>query len=383
MVPPASSFGTTSAAPLTAASSPGGDDRLEARRRERLVTLPMMAASYVLDAVLLAGYAAVGVAPWSMPFAYLIAGLGLTAIFLRIFQGRWPERLRDHHMVIEQMTAHCALLVAFALATPSVGVPLMMVTFVVFAFGSLRMKYRLTVAAAVGIALAMALALAVLGEDIALPFASPAERALSSVWFMAVLARIAYLGQYAGRLRNLLNEQRAQLATALDEVERLASRDDLTGTLNRRAIMRLVGEERERMQRTSQPFAVALFDVDLFKRVNDEHGHLVGDEVLRRFSDAAAGAIRAIDRIGRFGGEEFLVLMPATGVEDAAVAAAERIRAALNRVDWSSLDSRLGVTVSAGVAVARAGDTVEALIGRADLALYAAKREGRDCVRAG
>ena len=252
-----------------------------------------------------------------------------------------------------------------------------------FAFGSLRMKYRLTVVAAVAIAFAMALAIAVLGVDIALPFASPAERILSSVWFMAVLARIAYLGQYAGRLRNLLNVQRAQLATALDEVERLANRDDLTGTMNRRAIMRLVGEERDRMKRTSQPFAVALFDVDLFKRVNDEHGHLVGDEVLRRFSDAAAGAIRAIDRIGRFGGEEFLVLMPATGAQDAAVAAAERIREALNRVDWSSLDGRLGVTVSAGVSVARVGDTVEALIGRADRALYVAKREGRDRVRAG
>ena len=137
------------------------------------------------------------------------------------------------------------------------------------------------------------------------------------------------------------------------------------------------------MRRTAQPFAVALFDVDLFKRVNDEHGHLVGDEVLRRFSDAATGAIRAVDRLGRFGGEEFLVLMPATDSAVAAVAAADRIRGALNLVDWSSLHCGLGVTVSAGVTVARAGDTVEALIGRADVALYTAKREGRDCVRAG
>jgi diguanylate cyclase len=229
----------------------------------------------------------------------------------------------------------------------------------------------------------MAVALATLGDGIALPFASPAQRALSGVWFMAVLSRICYLGQYAGHLRNLLTEQRARLTIALDEVERLANRDELTGVMNRRAIMRLVGEERDRMQRTTTPFAVALFDVDLFKRVNDEHGHLVGDEVLRRFSDVAAGAIRAVDRIGRIGGEEFLVLMPATDAEDAAIAAAERIREALGRVDWTSLDSDLGVTVSAGVAVARAGDTVEALIGRADIALYVAKREGRDRIRAG
>ncbi len=339
-----------------------------------------MAASYVVDAVLLCGYAALGAAPWSLPFAYVVAGLALTALFFRILWSPWPERMRDHHMVVEQMSAHCTLLIGFALWTPSVGVLLLMVIFVVFAFGSLRMKYRRTVVAAVAMALVMALALATFGEGVAMPFGSALERALSALWFMAVLTRIAYLGQYAGNLRQLLNEQRARLAVALDEVERLANCDELTGAMNRRAIMRLVGEERDRMRRTAQPFAVALFDVDLFKRVNDEHGHLVGDEVLRRFSDAAAGAIRATDRIGRFGGEEFLVLLPATDAEDAAVVAAERVREALNRVDWTSLGGGLGVTVSAGVAVARAGDTVEVLIGRADVALYAAKREGRDRV---
>ena len=342
-----------------------------------------MAASYGLDALLLCGYAALGAAPWALPAAYLVAGLSLTALFFGIFQGNWPERLRDHHMVVEQMTAHCVLLIGFALWAPPVGVPLLMVIFVVFAFGSLRMKYRQTVVASVAMALAMAIALAALGEGIAMPFGSPPERALSAFWFLAVLTRIAYLGQYAGNLRRLLNDQRARLTVALDDVERLANRDELTGAMNRRAIMRLVGEERDRMHRTAQPFAVALLDVDLFKRVNDEHGHLVGDEVLRRFSDAAAGAIRAVDRLGRFGGEEFLVLMPATVSEEAAVAATDRIRSALKQVDWSPLDCGLGVTVSAGVAVARQGDTVEALIGRADVALYTAKREGRDCVRAG
>ena len=384
MVPPANSFGIVPGArPGAAAPSPHSAERLAARRRERVDRLPLMAASYGVDAALLCGYAATGATSWSLPLAYLIAGLALTAAFFRIFRSAWPERLRDHHMVVEQMSAHCTLLVGFALWAPAVGVPLLMGIFVVFAFGSLRMKYRQTVIGAVAMALVMAIAVGVLGHGLALPSGSGAERTISAVWFMAVLMRIAYLGQYAGKLRQLLNEQRARLAIALDEVERLANSDELTGAMNRRAIMRLVGEERDRMRRTAQPFAVALFDVDLFKRVNDEHGHLVGDEVLRRFSDAATGAIRAVDRLGRFGGEEFLVLMPATDSAVAAVAAADRIRGALNLVDWSSLDCGLGVTVSAGVTVARAGDTVEALIGRADVALYTAKREGRDCVRAG
>ena len=106
------------------------------------------------------------------------------------------------------------------------------------------------------------------------------------------------------------------------------------------------------MRRTGAPFAVALFDIDFFKRVNDERGHLVGDEVLRRFCAAAAEAIRATDRLGRFGGEEFLVLMPATDKTEAAHAAAERVRDAVAKVDWNGIDAGLEVTVSAGVAIA-------------------------------
>jgi diguanylate cyclase (GGDEF)-like protein len=211
--------------------------------------------------------------------------------------------------------------------------------------------------------------------------ASPAQRVVSGLWFAVVLARLAFLGQHGAHLRAQLNEQRARLAVALAEVERLAGRDDLTGVMNRRAIMATVSEERERMRRTGATFAVALYDIDFFKSVNDERGHLVGDEVLRRFCAAAGEAIRTTDRLGRFGGEEFLVLMPATDTPEAAHAAAERVRDAVARVDWNGVDAGLEVTVSAGVAVATAEDTVEALLGRADMALYAAKHDGRNRVR--
>ena len=137
------------------------------------------------------------------------------------------------------------------------------------------------------------------------------------------------------------------------------------------------------MRRTGTAFAVALFDIDFFKRVNDERGHLVGDEVLRRFCAAASEALRGTDRLGRFGGEEFLVLMPTTDKAEAAHAAAERVRDAVAQVDWNAIDAGLEVTVSAGVAIAAADDTVEALLGRADMALYAAKHEGRNRVRSG
>jgi diguanylate cyclase (GGDEF)-like protein len=356
---------------------------LELRRRERLRMLPMVAISYVVDTALLLCFCLVGVLPWSLPAVFLGGGLLICGAFHLLLDSDFPERLRDHHMVMEQMVANCTLLMVCLVWTPQVGVPLMLLTFVIFAFGALRMKFRSVVFGSTALAVAMGLVIACFGDEVDLPVATPAQRAVSGLFFAAVLSRLAFLGQHGAHLRALLNEQRAKLTVALAEVERLANRDELTGARNRRAIMSLVGEEYERMQRTKVSFAVALFDIDLFKRVNDEHGHLVGDEVLRRFVIAAAAAIRGTDRLGRFGGEEFLLVMPTTDREEAALAAAERIREAVRSVVWDDVDKGLDVTVSAGIALARLDEPIEPLLGRADVALYAAKHAGRNCVRAG
>ena len=351
------------------------------RRRERLRMLPFVAASYGVDTLLLCAYFAVGVLPWQMPATYLAVGLLLCAAFHLVLDSDLPERTRDHHLVMEQMVANSAVAMAFLIWAPQLGVPLMMGCFVIFAFGALRMKFKSVVFGSTVLALAMGLVVALFGEGVGLPMATPAERVVSGLWFAVVLSRLAFLGQHGAHLRAQLNEQRVRLAGALAEVERLAGRDDLTAVMNRRAIMATVAEERERMRRTGAPFAVALFDIDFFKRVNDERGHLVGDEVLRRFCAAASDALRTTDRLGRFGGEEFLVLMPVTDKAEAAHAAAERVRDAVAQVDWNGIDAGLEVTVSAGVAIAGSDDTVEALIGRADMALYAAKHDGRNRVR--
>ena len=366
--------------PLHGAEPPSAEALLK-RRRERLRMLPFVAASYLVDTLLLFAFVAVGAVGWRMPVAYLASGLLLCGAFHFVLDSPFPERARDHHLVMEQMVANSALAMAFLLWTPAVGVPLLMGCFVIFAFGALRMKFRSVVFGSTALALAMGFVVAFLGEGVGLPMATPGQRLVSGLWFAAVLARLAFLGQHGAHLRAQLNEQRARLAGALAEVERLVGRDDLTSVMNRRAIMATVAEERERMRRTGMPFAVALFDIDFFKHVNDERGHLVGDEVLRRFCAAAGEAIRTTDRLGRFGGEEFLVLMPVTDTAEAAHAAAERVRNAVARVDWNGIDPGLEITVSAGVAVATAEDTVEALLGRADMALYAAKHDGRNRVR--
>ena len=375
-----SGVGVQPAPPHEAVKAPS--EALQARRRERLRMLPIVAASYGVDTALLCAYFAVGVVPWQMPPTFLACGLLLCGGFHLVLDSDLPERMRDHHLVMEQMVANCALQMAFLLWVPQVGAPLMMLCFVIFAFGALRMKFRTVVFGSTALAVAMGLVVAFFGVGIDLPADTPAQRAVSGLWFAVVLSRLAFLGQHGAHLRALLNEHRAKLTVALAEVERLVGRDDLTGVMNRRAIVALVGEERDRMRRTGAAFAVALFDIDFFKSVNDEHGHLVGDEVLRRFCGAASEAIRTTDRLGRIGGEEFLVLMPATDKPEAALAAAERVRDAVARVDWASVDAGLQVTVSAGVGIAGADDTLETLLGRTDTALYAAKHAGRNCVRA-
>src|SRR5262249_43276612 len=136
-----------------------------------------------------------------------------------------------------------------------------------------------------------------------------------------------------------------------------------------------------RAQPTSSPLALLLIDVDHFKRVNDGHGHLIGDEVLRALAAELRQQVRESDVVGRFGGEEFTVLLPgtdATGAESIA----ERLRASAARLSVAAADARIQVTVSIGVAVLGPhGSDLFELLAAADMALYRAKDAGRDQVR--
>jgi diguanylate cyclase (GGDEF)-like protein len=225
--------------------------------------------------------------------------------------------------------------------------------------------------------------IALSGAGLSLPMATWQQRAICGLWFALTLARGAVLGTYADQLRKQLAERNAELAATFAKLELLASHDSLTDTLNRRSCMHLLEEERKRMARTGQRFGIVLLDLDQFKKVNDGYGHLVGDEVLRRFASTTKATMRDTDRLARYGGEEFLLLHTATGEESSAMAAAERVRKAIADQDWTGLTPGFRVTVSAGVAISRTEETLEHLIGRADTALYAAKRHGRNCVRSG
>lgn len=170
-----------------------------------------------------------------------------------------------------------------------------------------------------------------------------------------------------------------KLAETLEALRQLATRDQLTGMLNRREFDRILAEEEERSRRFGYPFSLVMLDIDHFKSVNDTHGHQVGDLVLQAVAARISGGLRTVDRVARFGGEEFaLILMQADG--SAVMEAAKRACAAVAAEPIPiGPDQSLKITVSAGSAEMPANATTGAeLVAAADKALYAAKSRGRN-----
>ncbi len=178
-----------------------------------------------------------------------------------------------------------------------------------------------------------------------------------------------------------------QVAIALDNsrrvelMEKQAITDELTGLYNRRAFAPLGEKEVGRARRYQRPLALIFFDIDHFKNVNDTHGHLIGDHVLRVLTELVTKTTRATDIVCRYGGEEFIVLMPEAG-RDEGLAMAERLRQEISRMTVVTAVGTLSLTVSLGVAELGAdeAENLESLIARADRAMYQAKAAGRDTV---
>ncbi len=167
----------------------------------------------------------------------------------------------------------------------------------------------------------------------------------------------------------------------LAQLKQQANTDPLTGLFNRRYFFARVRNELKRYDRYGDRFSIILIDADHFKQVNDTHGHGAGDATLQAIANASLHTVRETDLVGRFGGEEFIVLLPHTDVA-AAVTVAERIRRAMHTVAMQS-EGAVPVTLSLGVAeVGPRAATFDALLKAADTALYAAKEAGRDRVAA-
>ncbi len=192
-----------------------------------------------------------------------------------------------------------------------------------------------------------------------------------------VMISISQLASLLTKMRRRLTAQKNELQKALAHIQEMATHDELTGLANRRHILDLLNQHAMRHARGGPSFYVAMADLDHFKNINDTHGHAVGDEALRTFARKAQEQLRNTDVIGRWGGEEFLLLMPETPPGDPNVGL-ERLRANLAGCPASEQVPELRVRFSAGLSRYRAGEAIGDTIERADRAVYAAKAGGRD-----
>lgn len=244
---------------------------------------------------------------------------------------------------------------------PDAGI-LMGYTFLPYLIVSLLALFPFTLSE--GLAYATALVLVVVGTELAFD-ALFTVRAFGEIWLLGLLAGIAMWAQLA-QLHMLL------------QLYREATRDALTGLVNRAVLTKWLDLEVARARDTQRPLSVLLLDLDLFKRINDTYGHLAGDLVLQVFGRLMIRELPGINLIGRYGGEEFLAILPGKS-EQQALELANRIRAACHKARVRGPDNQsIGFTVSIGVATLEPKEDTITLLQRVDKGLYRAKEAGRD-----
>jgi diguanylate cyclase (GGDEF)-like protein len=354
-------------------------DVLARRAAQRRQMLLLVGTSFAIDAALLLLYHLAGVTPLRTAIGYLSSGLGMTAVFLLLSETHFNDRFNDHYLTTTQNAAGAAIQLLWLYLAPEVGYFFLCIMFIVTGFGVLRMSARQ--AAVAWTFLAIGIAAVFLGTDkmIALPMSGSFERTITMLALLITIGRFSFVGLYGSMMRETLYKRGKELKQAYARIEELAQFDELTGALNRRMIMAALEDEMALARRGKTACAVALIDLDHFKRVNDQNGHPAGDEALRTFAITMFANIRAIDKLGRYGGEEFLLILPQTEA-DSAKQMLDRLKAIIAELDWTAISAGMAVTISAGITSLREDDTPDAALARADAALYRAKAAGRNQV---
>lgn len=357
---------------------PLSQEEMAARLRKRRIICATQTASYAFDAGIVILFAAAGAAPLSLAWIYLLCGVVINALAWGLSESRFTDRLKDHYLTVPWSIASTASKLLAIYLAPQIGFYFVALIFVVLSFGALRSTGR-QAALVCGFAVAgLGLLLLGLNLHIALPMDSAIERAISLFCLFSALARYTATGLYGGELRRMLFERGRDLAEASRRIEEMAQMDELTGALNRRTVMTGLEEEIARADRGITS-SVALIDLDFFKFINDRFGHPVGDEVLRAFAANILANIRSVDSFGRYGGEEFLLVMAGLDPQGAAKML-EGLRRIIEGVDWAAIAPGLKLTMSAGVCGVTGDETIDVVLARADAALYRAKDAGRNRV---
>ena len=350
------------------------------RQRIRLAMSGLAALLMVCCLVVMNSVAAAGLASTAEVRVWTACSvLGLIAVYAAIRSG-WSRRFKDPALTLAQILyAITCCAAAFVIAGPARGVTLPILA-IILMFGI----FGLTTRQMLGVLVYSLVAFGVASGVVAArdePDYPPVVAAAYVGMVVVVLLSSTFLTTRVQSTREHLRRQKAELAQALEQIRQLATHDDLTGLLNRRAMLDRMQLEQRRSLRSGSPLLIAQLDIDHFKAVNDTHGHAAGDLVLQSFADTVRRNVRDTDVLARWGGEEFVLLLCDTPAADA-VTLMERLRQAVQamQVPVAQGGQPITVTVSIGLARHAPADPLAGTLERADQALYAAKAGGRNRV---
>jgi diguanylate cyclase len=301
----------------------------------------------------------------------------------------WSERFNDPSLTLWQILA-ATLVALYVIGHADEARPVLLMLFIIAAFfGVFQLRKEQYIF--VSLVAVFGFAMIILGEIFGTE--SPQRRRLLLLElgvFAVVMFWLAFVGSYVADLRRKLSLRNRELRQASRELQHLADHDELTGLPNRRRLLAHLERAQAAAEKHDLPFCVAIVDLDHFKRVNDRYGHQAGDQVLAEFARRAEDVLRGADQlvrvdeslpdIGRFGGEEFLAVLPGTDLKGARLAA-ERLRESVANQPFATSADDIECTVSIGLADYRPGEPVHRTVGRADEALYQAKSSGRNQTR--
>lgn len=296
--------------------------------------------------------------------------LSCIAVYHVLFHSRLNCKARDPTLTIPQLLCSISLLIVAMYYTSSnartIILPIVLMAFV---FGVFRLSTQKLVYVALTTIMLYAamiwLLLKFRPQDVDYQL-----ELLRLMVFGPILLWFAVMGGYISKLRRTLRESKAA-------IEEMATHDSLTGAHNRRYLKNMLEQEKSRSDRSGESFCIGFLDLDFFKAINDTYGHQAGDEVLTTFAACGKQTVRPSDCFGRYGGEEFQMLLTQTDLEGARIVA-ERVRIAVSELRFPHLDPDLRMTVSIGLAQYHPEENVEDTEKRADTALYRAKAAGRN-----
>jgi diguanylate cyclase (GGDEF)-like protein len=349
------------------------DDPKQALRIRRFF---MATVAYVFNASLAYCSYVAGITEWEAIFWLLIIIPVISITFYIIFRTGLNLRMTDPSLTLVQMcTASLIIMYVMYFANESRGVLLLMYI-IMLLFGIFRLNTRQFLFISVFVLLTYA------GDIVLLHLFRPRgvnfhNEYLQWIVLALVLVTFSIIGGYISSLRRTLSASHSELKKSVAIIKEMAIRDELTGVYNRRYLMELLENEKNRAVRGGTQFVIAMLDVDQLKEVNDIHGHLTGDQVLRAVSISICESLRNIDNCGRYGGDEFILVLAQTDIKGA-MASVERIRASIEQNHFPDLKPGFRITVSIGLTEYRPPEEVEEMIARVDSVLYRAKNEGRN-----